>query len=174
MTSLHLFLLILLMCVAHFLDSFTSIIPYGTFKLIVCNSVIHFQTGIINGYILETKRIGISKEMGSVPNGILNPHGHLWQIGNVFNVGLLRVLLSSPQCGFGKSAHQGHILTAKALASSLLTPKMTNGTPYGLVVLKYMCTHWPQVHMYAIWDWFILATFTLQDLINNTDLLTIS
>jgi len=32
MTSLHLFLLILLMCAAHFLDIFTSIIPYGTFK----------------------------------------------------------------------------------------------------------------------------------------------
>jgi len=32
MTSLHLFLLILLMCVAHFWDIFTSIIPYGTFK----------------------------------------------------------------------------------------------------------------------------------------------
>jgi len=35
MTSLHLFLLILLMCVAHFLDIFTSIIPYGTFKTLV-------------------------------------------------------------------------------------------------------------------------------------------
>jgi len=32
MTSLHLFLLILLTCVAHFLDIFTSIITYGTFN----------------------------------------------------------------------------------------------------------------------------------------------
>jgi len=30
---LHLFLLILLMRVAHFLDIFTSIIPYGTFNV---------------------------------------------------------------------------------------------------------------------------------------------
>jgi len=34
MTSLHLLLLILLMRVAHFLDIFTSIITYGTFKIL--------------------------------------------------------------------------------------------------------------------------------------------
>ena len=32
MTSLHLFLLILLISVAHFLDIVTSVITYGTFK----------------------------------------------------------------------------------------------------------------------------------------------
>jgi len=35
MTSLHLFLLILLMHVAHFLDIFTSIITHGTFKDVI-------------------------------------------------------------------------------------------------------------------------------------------